>query len=92
MEAKKNTSSNRKVKYLVRKRPVVEDALVHDETFIRMKKILPQNYNFEIEKTIAKIKSENCNMIALQFPEGLLMYACILVDIFVKFTGENFVN
>ena len=43
--------------------------------------ILPANYNFEIHKTIWRVKQANAKKVALQFPEGLLMYACVIADI-----------
>jgi len=42
---------------------------------------LPQNYSFEIPKTIWRIRQANAKKVALQFPEGLLMFACIIADI-----------
>eukprot|EP01135_Chromosphaera_perkinsii_P001315 Nk52_evm42s164 gene=Nk52_evmTU42s164 len=50
---------------------------------------LPSNYNFEIEKTIWRIKSTNSKRVALQFPEGLLMYACAISDILEEFGGAE---
>jgi 2-(3-amino-3-carboxypropyl)histidine synthase len=43
--------------------------------------ILPANYNFEIHKTVWRIRNVGAKRVALQFPEGLLMYACIIADI-----------
>jgi 2-(3-amino-3-carboxypropyl)histidine synthase len=51
--------------------------------------ILPTNYNFEIPKTIAQIKKNNATRVALQMPEGLLMYACSIVDIIERFSGAE---
>lgn len=50
-------------------------------------KLLPMNYEFEIPKTLWKILSLNSKVVCLQFPEGLLMYACIISDIIRRFTG-----
>ncbi|GBG84835.1 hypothetical protein CBR_g39210 [Chara braunii] len=47
--------------------------------------VLPGNYNLEIPKTIWRIKQAGARRIALQFPEGLLMYACTIADILEKF-------
>jgi 2-(3-amino-3-carboxypropyl)histidine synthase len=52
-------------------------------------KLLPSNYEFEIPKTLWKILSLECKIVALQFPEGLLMYACIISDIVRRFTGAR---
>ena len=46
---------------------------------------LPSNYNFEIYKTILRIQNSNAKHVALQFPEGLLMYSCVLCDLIKKF-------
>ncbi|CAM9758578.1 unnamed protein product, partial [Choristocarpus tenellus] len=48
---------------------------------------LPHNYNFELHKTVWRIKEDKVETVALQFPEGLLMYACTIVDILEQFTG-----
>ncbi|ULU01413.1 hypothetical protein L5515_004480 [Caenorhabditis briggsae] len=50
-------------------------------------KILPANYTFEVPKTIWKIRSTNSKYVALQFPEGLIMYACVIADLLEKYTG-----
>eukprot|EP01112_Ceratiomyxa_fruticulosa_P016703 TRINITY_DN5088_c0_g1_i1.p1 TRINITY_DN5088_c0_g1~~TRINITY_DN5088_c0_g1_i1.p1 ORF type:complete len:493 (-),score=85.41 TRINITY_DN5088_c0_g1_i1:86-1519(-) len=48
---------------------------------------LPSNYNFEIHKTIWRLKEANSKRVALQFPEGLLMYSCIISDILSRFAS-----
>lgn len=47
---------------------------------------LPSNYSFEIHKTIWKIQQANAKRVALQFPEGLLLFACVIADIVEEFT------
>lgn len=42
---------------------------------------LPSNYNFEIPKTVWRIKQLGARRIALQFPEGFLVYAPVIADI-----------
>ncbi|EPQ59384.1 hypothetical protein GLOTRDRAFT_55327, partial [Gloeophyllum trabeum ATCC 11539] len=49
-------------------------------------KQLPSNYSFEIHKTIHHIRKNNTKMVALQMPEGLLMFACTIADIIERFT------
>ncbi|XP_043910812.1 2-(3-amino-3-carboxypropyl)histidine synthase subunit 1-like [Protopterus annectens] len=44
-------------------------------------KVLPSNYNFEIHKTIWRIKQTQAKRVALQMPEGLLLFACAISDI-----------
>jgi 2-(3-amino-3-carboxypropyl)histidine synthase len=50
---------------------------------------LPANYNFEIYKTIWKIKFGGIKRVALQFPEGLMIYACPIADIIESFTEAD---
>lgn len=47
--------------------------------------LLPSNYAFEIPKTIHRIHSSNAKKIALQFPEGLLLFATTISDILTQF-------
>lgn len=42
---------------------------------------LPGNYNFEIHKTIHHIRRDHVKSVALQMPEGLMMYGCAIADI-----------
>ncbi|KAI5481800.1 diphthamide synthesis protein [Pseudohyphozyma bogoriensis] len=51
--------------------------------------LLPASYNFEIPKTIAQIKKNGATRVALQMPEGLLMYGCAIVDIIERFSGAE---
>mmetsp|Transcript_17590 Transcript_17590/g.29785 ORF Transcript_17590/g.29785 Transcript_17590/m.29785 type:complete len:591 (+) Transcript_17590:2-1774(+) len=46
---------------------------------------LPKDYDFEILKTIWRVENSNAQHVALQFPEGLTMYASTIGDILVKF-------
>ncbi|XP_031561896.1 2-(3-amino-3-carboxypropyl)histidine synthase subunit 1-like [Actinia tenebrosa] len=50
-------------------------------------KQLPSNYNFEIYKTVWRIQSLKAKRVALQMPEGLLLFACTIADILQRFTG-----
>ena len=47
--------------------------------------LLPSNYNFEIHKTIHRIRTSGAKNIALQFPEGLLLFATTISDILTRF-------
>lgn len=47
--------------------------------------LLPPNYSFEIHKTIHRIRSSGSKKIALQFPEGLLLFATTISDIITQF-------
>lgn len=50
---------------------------------------LPKNYNFEIPKTIWRIRDLQAKMVALQMPEGLLLFATTIADIIKEFTGAD---
>ncbi|KAF5576242.1 diphthamide biosynthesis 1 [Fusarium pseudoanthophilum] len=47
--------------------------------------LLPTNYNFEIPKTIHRIQTSNAKRVALQMPEGLLLFATTISDILAQF-------
>ena len=47
--------------------------------------LLPKNYNFELHKTIHRIRSSDATKIALQMPEGLLLFATTISDILTQF-------
>jgi 2-(3-amino-3-carboxypropyl)histidine synthase len=63
--------------------------LMPEEEILQASKILPPNYNFELIKTISRIRQAGATRVALQFPEGLLLYSCVLADIFTRFTGAE---
>jgi 2-(3-amino-3-carboxypropyl)histidine synthase len=47
--------------------------------------LLPANYSFEIPKTIHRIRTLGARRVALQMPEGLLMFATTISDILTQF-------
>lgn len=51
--------------------------------------VLPKNYNFEIPKTIWRIQQAKSKHVALQFPEGLLLFATTIADIIEVWTGAE---
>lgn len=51
--------------------------------------VLPSNYNFEIHKTVWRARQTGAKRVALQFPEGLLMFACTIADIVERFAGAE---
>ena len=68
----------------------IPDSLINDPILNEMiSAALPSNYNFEIHKTIFKIQSikQTKKRIALQFPEGLLLFATTISEILEKYTG-----
>ena len=68
---------------------VPEDILSDPELNEAVSSLLPPNYNFEIHKTVWKIRQSGSKVVALQFPEGLLMFACAIADILERFTGAE---
>ena len=59
--------------------------ILNDPNLAQAIKPLPANYSFEIHKTIWRLRNGNVSRLALQFPEGLLLYATTLADIFKTF-------
>lgn len=55
--------------------PAINDAIA----------LLPSNYSFEIHKTVHRIRSSGSKKVALQFPEGLLLFATTISDILTTF-------
>ncbi len=47
--------------------------------------LLPANYSFEIPKTIHRIQTSGSKKVALQMPEGLLLFATTISDILTQF-------
>lgn len=67
----------------------IPNSILNDEQLNKAISALPSNYNFEIHKTIHKIRETKAKRIALQMPEGLLMFACPISDIIQKFTDAD---
>lgn len=63
--------------------------LLEDPDLLAELKILPSNYNFEIPKTIWRLRQAKAKRVALQFPEGLQMFACIIADILERFCAPT---
>uniref|UniRef100_A0A061R333 2-(3-amino-3-carboxypropyl)histidine synthase subunit 1 n=1 Tax=Tetraselmis sp. GSL018 TaxID=582737 RepID=A0A061R333_9CHLO len=70
-------------------RQAVPDKILKDPLLNEAISVLPANYNFEVHKTVWRIQKDGAKSVALQFPEGLLMYSCVLADIFQKFAGAE---
>ena len=68
----------------VRPNQIPERITSHEGLAQRMT-LLPNNYNFEIHKTLWRIEQLSAKKVGLQFPEGLQMYACVLSDILTEF-------
>lgn len=65
----------------------IPEEILHNEELNKAIGFLPRNYNFEIHKTIWNIQKFSAKKVALQMPEGLLIYSCIISDILEQFTG-----
>lgn len=52
----------------------IPDELLNDPVLNRACETLPSNYNFEVYKTIWRIRSLGSKRVALQFPEGNVMF------------------
>ncbi|KAJ5407734.1 2-(3-amino-3-carboxypropyl)histidine synthase subunit 1 [Penicillium cosmopolitanum] len=48
-------------------------------------RITSKNYSFEIPKTIHRVRTSGAKRVALQFPEGLLIFATTISDILTQF-------
>lgn len=85
-----NLEDSAAVQLAPRRRPAralnsVPDDILHDEAINAAIALLPRNYNFEIHKTIHRIRSSAAKKIALQMPEGLLLFATTISDILTQF-------
>lgn len=63
----------------------IPDEILNDPAIQAAIDILPSNYSFEIPKTIHRIRTLNAKRVALQMPEGLLMFATTISDILTQF-------
>lgn len=63
---------------------VLEDKLLN----AAIAQLLPQNYNFEVLKTVAQVIRHKVKVLGLQMPEGLLQWSLVLSDIFRKFCPD----
>lgn len=86
----RNSAAKRNVKKAtlsnsIRKRNQIPDDILLDGPLNKAIKQLPLNYNFEIHKTLWRIRMDKIETVALQFPEGLLLYASIIADILSSF-------
>ncbi|KAI9158354.1 2-(3-amino-3-carboxypropyl)histidine synthase subunit [Paramyrothecium foliicola] len=63
----------------------VPPEILNDENLKAAIALLPANYSFEIPKTIHRIRSLGAKKVALQMPEGLLLFATTISDILTQF-------
>ncbi|KAJ2745761.1 Diphthamide biosynthesis protein 1 [Coemansia sp. BCRC 34490] len=69
----------------------VPSDILEDQKLNQAISLLPNNYNFEIHKTVWQIRRLGATRVALQFPEGLLMFACTISDILEVFCSVEIV-
>lgn len=50
---------------------------------------LPRNYNFEMGKVLRTIRRVGARKVTLQFPDGLLRFSFVIIDIIEKYTGAE---
>ena len=67
--------------------PLIPDDITSNASLNEAIALLPSNYSFELHKTVWRIRSSGAKRVALQFPEGLLLFACPIVDILTRFCG-----
>ena len=60
----------------------VPDTILNDPDLNAALTALPSNYSFEVHKTVWRLRQAKTKSLALQFPEGLLLFATTLADIF----------
>ncbi|XP_074334443.1 uncharacterized protein LOC141671905 [Apium graveolens] len=65
----------------------IPDSILNNASLNAAISLLPSNYSFEIHKSIWRVTSTNSKRVALQFPEGLLMYSLIISDILTAFAA-----
>ncbi|KAF2309353.1 hypothetical protein GH714_001702 [Hevea brasiliensis] len=65
----------------------IPETILNDSSLNAGISLLPSNYNLEVHKCVWRIRSTRAKRLALQLPEGLLLYSLILSDIFTAFAG-----
>ena len=65
--------------------PQIPDDILHDPALAAACAALPPNYAFEVPKTVWRLRTWGSTRPALQFPEGLLLFATTLADIVAAF-------
>ncbi|KAK9067855.1 hypothetical protein SSX86_011966 [Deinandra increscens subsp. villosa] len=67
----------------------IPDSITNDPALNAAIALLPSNYNFEIHKSVWRVRSTGAKRVALQFPEGLLMYSLVISDIITAFADVD---
>ncbi len=72
---------------------VIPDSISNNQALLSaISTSLPADYEFEILKTVWRIETSKSQHVALQMPEGLLMYSCTIADILRKFSTAGTVS
>lgn len=83
-DAKSLVKTNRS-KIISRVMNQIPEDILNDKDLNESIRLLPSNYNFEIHKTVWNIRKHNAKRVALQMPEGLLIYSLVISDILEQF-------
>ncbi|KAI8973608.1 putative diphthamide synthesis protein-domain-containing protein [Mycotypha africana] len=67
----------------------IPDEILNDPLLNKAVESFPSNYNFEIHKTVWRVRKSGAKKVALQLPEGLLMFACLISDILEVFCNTE---
>ncbi len=67
-----------------RRANAVPEEILHDPELNSDISNLPTNYSFEIHKTVHRLRRANAKRVALQMPEGLVRYGCMISEILRK--------
>ncbi|GHJ87559.1 hypothetical protein NliqN6_3961 [Naganishia liquefaciens] len=65
---------------------LIPDEILNDKDLNEAMKGLPSNYSFEIHKTVHQLRRDRIRTVALQMPEGLMIYGPIIADILEHYT------
>ncbi|UPR02970.1 diphthamide biosynthesis protein [Chloropicon primus] len=68
-------------------RQLIPDEILKNEELNEAIKVLNVNYDFEVHKTVWRVRKGGVKKVCLQFPEGLMMYSCAIADILERFAG-----
>eukprot|EP01064_Diplonema_japonicum_P010507 TRINITY_DN17758_c0_g1_i1.p1 TRINITY_DN17758_c0_g1~~TRINITY_DN17758_c0_g1_i1.p1 ORF type:complete len:417 (+),score=67.88 TRINITY_DN17758_c0_g1_i1:44-1252(+) len=72
---------------IARGRGAIPVEILEDPVLNKMAAELPSNYTFEIHKTVWRVRESGAKRVALQFPEGLLLFAPVIASILEKSLG-----
>lgn len=67
----------------------IPESILNNQKLQNAIEALPKNYNFEIPKTVWRIQETKAKTVALQMPEGLLLFSTTIADIIKEFTGAD---